>query len=134
MVLRLHRPHRPTGAGLEAVQLGEEEVGQELLVLGSERGEVGVVVVASLLRGLGRDIRSHKATLWSHVRKFEAHTVSKLTCRYFWQSVMASENSPDQVFRGEPSMSSLILDLHIQRFCSLLAFCIFCIGCNALIT
>ena len=59
---------------------------------------------------------------------------SKLTCRYFWQSVMASENSPDQVFRGEPSMSSLILDLHIQRFCSLLAFCIFCIGCNALIT
>ena len=75
MVLRLHRPHRPTGPGLEAVQLGEEEVGQELLVLGSERGEVGVVVVASLLRGLGRDIRSHKATLWSHVRKFEAHTV-----------------------------------------------------------
>ena len=116
MVLRLHRPHRPTGAGLEAVQLGEEEVGQELLVLGSERGEVGVVVVASLLRGLGWDIRSHKATLWSRVRKFEARTVSKLTCRYFWQSVMASENSPDQVFRGEPSMSSLILDLHIQGF------------------
>ena len=63
VLLRLHRPHRPTGAGLEAVQLGEEEVGQELLVLGSERGEVGVVVVASLLRRLGRDIRSHKATL-----------------------------------------------------------------------
>ena len=134
MLLRLHRPHRPTGARLEAVQLGEEEVGQELLVLGSERGEVGVVVVASLLRRLGWDIRSHKATLWSHVRRFEARTVSKLTCRYFWQSVMASENSPDQVFRGEPSMSSLILDLHIQGFRSLLAFCVFCIGCNAHIT
>ena len=35
------------------------------------------------------------------------------TCKYRWQSVTASENSPDQVFRGELSMSSLIL--HIPR-------------------
>ena len=47
---------------------------------------------------------------------------------------MASENSPDQVFRGEPSMSSLILDLHIQGSCLLLAFCVFCIVYNAHMT
>ena len=48
------------------------------------------------------------------------------TCKYFWQSVTASENSPDQVFRGELSMSSLILLVLVrysqstQNQCSLL--------------
>ena len=48
VLLRLHRPHCPAGASLEAVDLGEEEVGQELLVLRGEGGEVGVVVVAGV--------------------------------------------------------------------------------------
>ena len=50
VLLRFHRPHCPTPTSLEAVNLGEEEVCQELLVLGGKGGEVGVVVVAGLFR------------------------------------------------------------------------------------
>ena len=40
VLLRLHRPHRPSCARLEAVNLGKEEVGQELLVLWGKGAEV----------------------------------------------------------------------------------------------
>ena len=50
VLLRLHRPHCPARATLKAVNLGEEEVCQELLVLGGKGGEVRVVVVAGLFR------------------------------------------------------------------------------------
>ena len=63
VLLRLHRPHRPPCASLEAVDLGEEEVGQELLVLRGEGGEVGVVVVAGLSRRLGWHIGGDEASL-----------------------------------------------------------------------
>ena len=63
VLLRLHRPHRPARATLEAVNLGEEEVGEELPVLGGKGGEVRVVVVAGLFRRLGWHIGSDEASL-----------------------------------------------------------------------
>ena len=63
VLLRLHRPHRPSCAHLEAVNLSEEEVGQELLVLWGEGAEVGVVVVARLFGRLGWNIGGDKTSL-----------------------------------------------------------------------
>ena len=63
VLLRLHRPHGPARATLEAVNLGEEEVGEELPVLGGKGGEVRVVVVASLFRRLGWHIGSDETSL-----------------------------------------------------------------------
>ena len=63
VLLRLHRPHRPARSAFEAVNLSKEEFCQKLLVLGGKGGEVGVVVVAGLLRRLGWHIGSDEASL-----------------------------------------------------------------------
>ena len=63
VLLRLHRPHRPPSASFKAVNLGQEEVRQELLVLGGKGGEVRVVVVAGLFRRLGWRIGSDESSL-----------------------------------------------------------------------